>query len=47
MMIVEMLLLGGALICFLLSTFGVTSQINLQSLGLACLTTFVMILHWG
>lgn len=42
-MTINILLLLAALICFVLSAFGVGSRVNLQSAGLACVTLFFMI----
>ena len=35
---IDTVLFVAALVCFLLSAFGVGGRVNLQSLGLACLT---------
>ena len=42
-MSVDLLLYIGALICFLLATFGVQAKINLVALGLALLTLSLIV----
>lgn len=40
---IGLILLVAALVCFIISALGVSSRINLQSAGLACLTGYFLV----